>query len=480
MNEYLWTFPEILKAVEGAGPVTGGVFGIAIDSREAYPGDLFIALPGTNSDGHDFVKSAFARGVNAAVVSKTPKGVSEADPRLVKVDDTYKALLKLAAVARKRSAATIIAVTGTAGKTGTKDALAEALGMKAETHASIKSFNNHVGAPLSLARLPRDAAFGVFEVGMNKPGEISPLSKLIRPHVALVTTVGGGHAAAFKNEAAIAREKAAIFDGLEKDGVAVLNADNPHFAALKKFAKTKGAAVKTFSAADHKADACLLQEALHARCSCLTARIGDTAITYKISVPGRHWVANSLGILLAVEAAGGDLGLAGLALANLKPQAGRGAVYQVEGPRGAFEVVDESYNANPLSMTAALETFAKFEPAGERGRKVAVLADMEELGDTAEKAHFGLADKIKAAGITVLYVKGPGMTALGGSLKGTCKVFTFKDNAGIFRKLEQDIAKGDVVMVKGSRAARLDEVVDQLLATAVETEASGWGRAAAG
>lgn len=481
MYDYLWTFPEILKAVDGYGPVTGGVYGIAIDSRETYPGFLFIALPGTETDGHDHVKAALAMGAAAALVSKPPRGVSRDDPRLIWTEDTYKGLLKLAAAARKRSSAKIIAVTGTAGKTGTKDVLADALGLKGPAHASVKSFNNHVGVPLSLARMPRESDFGVFEVGMNQPGDIAPLSKILKPDVALVTTVGGGHAGAFENEAAIAAEKGEIFAGTGANSFAVLGFDNPHFETLKAKAKAGGIkTVLTFSESSEGADAVILKEVLHERCSCLTAKVGDTVMTYKIGMPGRHWVMNSLGVLLATHAAGGDLGLAGLALANMKPQAGRGAIYMIEGPRGTFEVVDESYNANPLSMNAALEVFKGLKPSASGGRKIAVLSDMEELGKNSKAEHETLAPILKEAGVDLLYLKGAGMAALGAKISKDTKVFHLDGNAGIFKKLEQDLIKGDIVLVKGSRSGRLDEVVDQLLALNIEQEAEGWGRAAGG
>ncbi len=480
MTTPLWTYDEILRAVGGASTGSSSVFGVAIDSREAAPGDLFIALKGAVTDGHEFVMAAFKMGASAALVSKKPKAVNKNDPRLIWVDDTYTALLELAAAARKRTRAQIIAITGTAGKTGTKDVLFEALRMKAKTHTNVRSFNNHIGVPLSLARMPRGAAYGVFEVGMNAPGDIAPLSHLISPDVALITTVGKGHLAAFKNEVEIAKEKAAIFDGMPACGIAILNFDNRHFGLLKKKAKKAGIKkILTFSETTDSADACILKSAHLQNCSCLAAKVNEEMLTYKVAMPGHHWVMNSLGVLLAVDALRGDLGLAGLALASYEPQAGRGKVYEINTERGVFQVVDESYNSNPASLRAALEVFEKMRPARQTGRKIAVLGDMEELGKTAKAEHLGLAADLEAAGVNLVYAKGPGMTALLKAVKPGIGGFAFENNRGISKKLAQDIMKGDLILVKGSRAARLDEVVDDLNEMSVSENDSGWGLPAA-
>ncbi len=482
MTVPLWRYDEILKATGGRGATgakgagEGSVYGVSIDSREAAPGDLFIALSGDTTDGHVFVRDALAAGASLALVSRAPEGIAREDSRLVWVKDTYQALLDLARVARERAPATIIAVTGTAGKTGTKDVLYKAFSMQGPAHAAVKSFNNHVGVPVSLARMPRDTAFGIFEVGMSAPGEIAPLSSLIRPHVVLITTVGKGHMAGFKGEEDIALEKAAIFAGLEAGGTVVLNMDNGHFALLKKEAKKyRVKNILAFSAVTSRAEAHLLKSAEHADCSCLSAHVGGATVTYKAAMPGRHWVANSLGILLTAKAVGGDLGLAGLALAGYTPRPGCGMVHEIQTGRGPIKVVDESYNANPSSLKAALEVFAKMKPSATRGRKIAVLGDMEELGDSAIAEHTNLAGDIRSAGVEVLYVKGPGMAALLEKLKPGLSGFSFADNAGICRKLTQDLTKGDLILVKGSRKAGLDEVVDYLRSLEVFEVSGGWG-----
>lgn len=476
MTVPLWTYAEILKATGGAGSGAGPVYGIAIDSREAASGDLFIALAGSQADGHTYVKKAFDVGASAALVSKAPKGVPKDDARLIRVEDTYAAMIDLARAARKRSTAKIIAITGTAGKTGVKDVLFETFSMKGKTHAPVRSFNNRVGVPLTLARMPRDTAFGVFEVGMSAPGETLPLAKLIRPDGAVITTVGKGHMAAFETEADIAREKAAIFEGVRKGGFAILNFDNPHFDLLKQLATKQGIKnILTFSTGSDAADAHLLKVAAHDRCSCISAAVGETAVTYKVAMPGRHWIMNSLAVLLAAGTLGGDLGLAGLALAGYTPQPGRGRVYDIEAARGRFQVVDESYNANPPSLRAALEVFSRMTPTAERGRKIAVLGDMEELGPGAREEHLALAEDIQNAGIDLLYVKGPGMEALLEALSPEVSGFAFSDNPGICQKLEQDIVKGDLVLIKGSRSGRLDQVTDHLRSLAAPETVTGWG-----
>ena len=480
MSTPLWTYAEIFRALGEAQPGSwtqaGALYGIAIDSREASPGDLFIALKGAETDGHEFVMDAFKMGASAALVSKKPRDVKKDDPRLIWVKDTYKALLELAAAARKRTRAQIIAITGTAGKTGTKDVLYEALAMKAKTHTSVRSFNNHIGVPVSLARMPRDSVYGVFEVGMNAPGDIAPLSKLISPDIALITTVGKGHLAAFKNEKEIAKEKAAIFEGMPSGGVAILNRDNSHFALLQKKAQKQGIKkIRTFSESADKADAAILKSAHLHNCSCLTARVGEEMLTYKVAMPGKHWVMNSLGVLLATDALGADLGLAGLALASYEPQTGRGKVYEINAGRGVFHIVDESYNANPASLRAALDVFERMQPSRKEGRKIAILGDMAELGKTSKSEHTGLKSELKKAGVDLLYAKGPGMTALLKSVAPDVGGFEFSDNAGISKKLDQDIIKGDLILIKGSRAARLDEIVEDLKVMSESETAGGWG-----
>lgn len=476
MTALLWTFSEIAKATGGRARKQGEVFGVAINSKEVCADDLFIALPGARHDGHDFAKEAFANGAAAALVSQTPKGLKGTDARLIRVADTMKGLVALARAARKRSHAKIIAVTGSAGKTGTRNAIYQALIGKDITHTSEKSFNNHVGVPLSLARLPREARFAVFEIGMNAPGEIAPLAKLVRPHVAIVTAIGRAHLAAFKTERDIAREKASIFEGLSGGGVAIINADTRHADILLRAAKTAGAKeVLTYSLKNRGADAVPVKLALKANCTCLTAKVGDSLLTFKVAMPGPHWVSNALGTLLAVKAAGGDLGLAGLALASLAPLPGRGALHDIAAEKGVFRVVDDSYNANPASFDASLEAFALMRPGTATGRRIGIFADMEELGSKSLTEHLALKKALTAAGLDILYVKGTGMEALLGALKGRVKGFAFSENQGLFQKLKQDLRNGDLVLVKGSRKARLDQVVENLLALRAARTVSGWG-----
>lgn len=486
MTRPLWTYDEVTaKGYTGAKTVTRvtgfsgrkpDIFGIAIDSREVFDGDLFVALPGTKTDGANFVKQAFANGAALALVAKTPSGMKKDDPRLIRVPDTLAALRNLARAARKRSRAKVIAVTGSAGKTGVREAIYQALSLYRPAHTSERSFNNHVGVPLSLARLPREAEFAVFEIGMNAPGEIAPLAEMVRPDGAVITAIGSAHLGAFGSEAAIAREKAAVFRGVKKGGFAVIPLDSPHYRVLKTEAEKAGISrIYTYSTESRRADAAALKCALHESCSCVSANVLDIGMTFKVATPGRHWVSNALATLAAVRAAGGDLGLAGIALANLAPQPGRGAVITVETARGAFRVVDQSYNANPASFRAALEVFAMMKPASAKGRKLGVFADMEELGAAAREQHLALAGAVRAAGLDTLYVRGKGMKQLLASLRPGIKGFAFSENQGIFRKLKQDLRRGDLVLVKGSRAARLEEVVDGLRAMAEAKPLTAWG-----
>lgn len=498
MTRPLWTYSEILRALRPGGIVTetpvpeternaasneavfgdknGGVFGISIDSREVFDGDLFVALPGAKTDGANFVRQAFANGATLTVVSKLPTGIKKGEPRLIRVPDTLEALRTLAKAARERTKAKVIAVTGSAGKTGVREAIYQALSLYRPTHTSERSFNNHVGVPLSLARLPREAEFAVFEIGMNAPGEIAPLARLIRPDGAVVTAIGSAHLGAFESEAAIAREKAAIFRGVKKGGFAVIPLDSPHYQILRTEAEKAGISrIYTYSIESRRADAAALKRVMHESCSCVSANVLDTGMTFKVATPGRHWVSNALATLAAVRAVGGDLGLAGVALASLAPQPGRGAVFTVETARGAFRVVDESYNANPASFRAALDVFAMMKPASRKGRKLGVFADMEELGESSRDQHLALAGAVKAAGLDTLYVRGKGMAALLNSLKPAVRGFVFSETQGIFRKLKQDLRRGDLVLVKGSRTARLDEVVESLRCLAEAKPITGWG-----
>lgn len=459
IREPLWTGAEVALAM--GAPSAGKWFaqGVATDSREVMVGDLFVALEGADTDGHRFVGQALDDGAVAAVVSR-PVPELDGDPRLVRVDNTARALEALGQAARDRVAARIVGVTGSVGKTGVKDAIHRALGRLGRAHASIKSFNNHVGVPLSLARMPRDVDFGVFELGMNAPGEIAALSALVRPDVAVITTVGAAHLENFDDEAGIADAKAEIFGGLAPDGTAVINLDNAHADRLIAAAKAAGAARIVTASLEGAADVRAVRLADGDGCTCITADVGGTVLTYKVGLPGRHWALNSLLVLAAIDSAGGDLSLAGLTLGEMAALPGRGARTTVVTPDGAFTLIDESYNANPLSMRAALEALAGARP-GARGRRIAILADMAELGDRAEALHVALADALASAADIVLGV-GPHTARLAAAAHVSGEVFA--DAETLCQAALETVRPGDVVMVKGANVAGLTRVVERLSA----------------
>lgn len=451
----LWSAADVAQATGGRMLAPFAANGVSIDSRSVAPGDLFVALKGDNFDGHAFVAGALEAGAAGALVSQVPAGLAVAP--LVVVEDTFAGLRALGAAARRRSAARIVAVTGSVGKTSTREMVLQSLERQGGAHGSIGNLNNHFGLPLSLARMPADAQFGVFEMGMNHAGEIEPLTLLARPHVAIITTVEAVHLEHFRDIYGIADAKAEIFAGIEPGGAAVLNRDNPYYDHLAARARERGVARIVSFGSHPQADARLVNMALHPSCACVAADIMGQAMTYKIGAPGRHWVMNSLAALAAVRLVGGDLGLAGLALASLTPPEGRGRRHVVERDGGSFELIDDSYNASPPSMRAAFATLAAAR-AGSRGRRIAVLGDMLELGPDAAKLHAELAADIETAGIDRVYCAGPLMRhlfdALPAGLRGV--------HAPSARELQETILAapraGDVVLVKGSHGSRMYEL----------------------
>ncbi|HYM30556.1 MAG TPA: UDP-N-acetylmuramoylalanyl-D-glutamyl-2,6-diaminopimelate--D-alanyl-D-alanine ligase [Candidatus Cybelea sp.] len=460
----LWTSAEAAAATGGRNTADWVASGVSIDSRSIDYGELFVALHGPKFDGHDYVAAALAAGASAAMVDDVPGNVPKGAPLIV-VADTLAALNALAAAARQRSGARIAAVTGSVGKTGTKEALKLVFEAQGATHASGGSFNNQWGVPLSLSRMPRDTAYGVFEIGMNHAGEITPLTRLVRPHVAIITTVEAVHLEFFDSIRAIADAKAEIFLGLEPGGTAILNRDNPCFAQLAERAHAAGVANIIGFGSHAEADARLANFALHASCSCISADICGQAITYKVGIPGRHWVMNSLAVLAAVHALGADLGLAGLSLAALSPPQGRGRRHHVEYRGGLFELIDDSYNASPVSMRAAFDTLASARP-GPRGRRIAVLGDMLELGADAPRLHASLAADIEAAGVDLVFAAGANMRALYDALPPQRRGHHAASAAELIPAVLAGLRPGDVVLVKGSYGSRMGGVVEALLALA--------------
>ncbi len=457
----LWTSEEAVRATNGECAGRWTASGVSIDSRTVSPGDLFVALRGPDHDGHDYVGQALDGGAAAAVVSRSPVGL-EGRKDLLIVGDTKIALEALGVHARNRSSAKVVAVTGSVGKTGTKDALKSALAATAPCHASASSLNNHWGVPLSLSRLPEEAGFGVFEVGMNHAGEIRPLAKSVRPHVAIITTVEATHLEYLGTVGAVADAKAEIFEGLKAGGTAILNRDNDHFQRLADTARARGADVISFGFSEDS-DARAEKVALHAECVCVAADIRGTRITYKMRTPGRHWARNSLAVLAAVDVLDADLGLGALALADLAPPAGRGRRHHVRGVEGYFTVIDDSYNASPPSVRAALEVLGAADVA-EGGRRIAVLGDMLELGPEADGLHAGLAADVTGNGVARVFTCGTHMRNLLDALPASRRGDHTETASELAPLVGEFVRPGDVVLVKGSFAIDMGHVVERLLA----------------
>jgi UDP-N-acetylmuramoyl-tripeptide--D-alanyl-D-alanine ligase len=458
----LWTVDDMVAAMgaerQGALPQT--VLGLSIDSRTIGRDEAFFAIA-DRRDGHEFVAAALAAKAGLAVVAADRRAGFPKDAPLLVVPDVLAALRALAAAARARTQAKVIGVTGSVGKTSTKEALRLALSKDGETHASVASYNNHWGVPLSLARCPAGAHYAVLEMGMNHAGEIEPLSRLARPHVAVITTIAPVHLEFFGSLAKIADAKAEIFLGLEPGGTAVLNRDNSRFTQLKRRARAADVA-RVVSFGEHKkADARLMKCALHAGCSTVQANILGTDLAYKIGAPGRHLVHNSLAVLATAMLVGADLALAALALSELKPTAGRGASIEVDLPGGPALVIDDSYNANPASVAASLALLGQ-TAIGPRGRRIAVLGDMLELGPRGRALHRGLIKPVLANAVDLVFCCGPLMRALWQALPASRRGGYAEDSAALEAQVLSAIRAGDAVMVKGSLGSRMAPIVKAL------------------
>lgn len=460
----LWTIDDMAKAMRAtkSGALPADVTGISIDSRTAAKGEAFFAIQGDNRDGHAFVEAALKGGASVAVVARNRTVRFAADAPLLEVDDVLEGLRDLARAARVRIAhAKVIGVTGSVGKTGTKEALRLALGADGETYASVASYNNHWGVPLSLSRCPADVKYAVFEIGMNHAGEIIPLVAMVRPHVAIITTVEPVHLEYFGSLEKIADAKAEIFTGIEPGGAAVLNRDNSQFARLATAAKAaKVSRVVTFGE-DAKADSRLTRFSLQPDSSTIEADILGQHVTYKLGAPGKHLVLNSLAVLTAAALVGADLALAALALDRLKPATGRGARATLKTPTGSALLIDESYNANPASMRAAIALLGQAE-VGPRGRRIAVLGDMLELGAEGAALHRALVAPIEAANIDLVYCSGPQMRALWEALPSSRRGGYAETAAVLEPSVLDAIRDGDAVMVKGSLGSKMGPIVKAL------------------
>jgi UDP-N-acetylmuramoyl-tripeptide--D-alanyl-D-alanine ligase len=458
----LWSVDAMAAAMraERAGALPQSVGGLSIDSRTVKPGEAFFAIAGEARDGHDFVEAALKAGAALAVVSAEKRNAFAADAPLLAVADVLEGLRDLAAASRARTKACVIGVTGSVGKTSTKEALRVALSRDGLTHASVASYNNHWGVPLSLARCPQDARYAGFDMGMNHAGAIAPLSRLVRPHVAIITTVGAVHLEYFRSLDAIADAKAEILEGLEPGGAIVLNRDIPQFARLSAHAKAAGARVVAFGE-DESADARLIDCALQPASATVHATILGTEVTYKLGAPGRHMVLNSLAVLAAVSLTGADLALAALALAGLAPASGRGTRIALHFPNGTALLIDESYNANPASMRAALDLLG-LAPTGPRGRRVAVLGDMLELGAKSAELHRALVDPILANKVDLVFCAGPAMEELWRALPSNRRGGYAENAKALEPQVLSAIVAGDAVMVKGSNGSKMTPIVRAL------------------
>jgi UDP-N-acetylmuramoyl-tripeptide--D-alanyl-D-alanine ligase len=460
----LWTLDALVVATSGrvSGTPAKSITGISIDTRTIKQGEAFFAIKGDRLDGHDYVAKAVTGGAGVAVVSEAKLSEMPKDTPLIVVPDVLDALRALARAARARSMAKVIAVTGSVGKTGTKEALRLVLTREGETHASAASYNNHWGVPLSLARLPASARFGVFELGMNHAGELTPLSRLVQPHVALITTIEPVHIEYLTNIEVVANAKAEIFSGVVPGGAAVLNRDNSQFDRLAAAARAAGI-TKVIGFGEHKdAEARLMDVALKPDCSAVRATILGDEIAYKVGAPGRHHVQNSLGVLAVAKFVGADLALVALALARLQPPKGRGQHIKLNLGLGDAILIDESYNANPASMRAAIEVLAQ-TTVGLHGRRIAALGDMLELGSHAAALHRDLAKVIAAAKIDTVFCAGPLMKALWDALP-PARRGGYADSAS---RIEADIfaalRPGDAIMIKGSNGSRMHTIVTNLI-----------------
>jgi UDP-N-acetylmuramoyl-tripeptide--D-alanyl-D-alanine ligase len=457
MTGELWTAAEIAAATAGRAQGDWAVCGVSIDSRTVQPGELFVALRGPHHDAHAFVAAALGRGA-AALVDRVPEDLGETAP-LVVVEDTMAALTALGRAARARSKARIAALTGSVGKTGTKEALRLALSRQAPTHASAASHNNHWGVPLSLARAPRGAAYEVYELGMNAPGEIATLARLVRPHVALITAVEAAHLGFFPSVEAIADAKGEIFQGLEPGGIAVLNADNPHYARLEALARAAGCTRVIGFGASAGAAARLRDARLDLDGSAVVMTLDGREIALRIGAPGRHWISNALAVVACAGALGADPEAAAAALAEFTPPAGRGRQHRIAVPGGWITLIDDSYNANPASVRAALAVLRSAP-----GRRLAALGDMLELGDHAPRLHAGLADAVATCGVDRLYTAGPAMRHLHDALPAARRSRHVDDAADLVPILRAEMRPGDTLLVKGSLGMRMGRIVEALLA----------------
>ncbi|RLQ88186.1 UDP-N-acetylmuramoylalanyl-D-glutamyl-2,6-diaminopimelate--D-alanyl-D-alanine ligase [Notoacmeibacter ruber] len=465
---WLWTTEDMISAMDGrpVGVMPEGITGISIDSRTISQGEAFFAIKGDRFDGHDFCTKAIANGASLLVVSeaKLPAMGRLRTPMIV-VRDVLESLSRLGEAARARSRARIIAVTGSVGKTTTKEILRTALETSGAVHASDKSFNNHWGVPLTLARMPENTQFGIFEIGMNHPGEIRPLVKIVRPHIAIITIVAPAHIGHFSSIEEIARAKAEIFERVVRGGTAVLNRDDDHFEFLEELARKAGVD-HVLGFGEHPRSAFQLRDYKATReGALLSISLSDDLMELKMGVRGRHMAHNALAALGAAKLTGADVGKAAIALASLQAGAGRGETHTITltGGGGAT-LIDESYNANPASMAATLDELGQMTP-GEGGRRIAILGEMRELGERSADYHAALVGPIEAAGVDVVLTIGDDMQALQEALPEGVEGRHCDDLDELARQTRETLREGDIALVKGSNGLGLSRLVAVLRGT---------------
>ncbi|HEY7687514.1 MAG TPA: UDP-N-acetylmuramoylalanyl-D-glutamyl-2,6-diaminopimelate--D-alanyl-D-alanine ligase [Dongiaceae bacterium] len=459
-NDILWTSGEAAQATGGHVTSDWAARRVSIDSRTAQPGDLFVALKGPHFDGHDFIAGALKGGACAAVVHRMPENLA-GDAPLLLVNDSMAALEALGAAARAGTKAKFVAVTGSVGKTSTKEALRLALSTAGSTYATTGNLNNQWGVPLSLANMPRSTRFGVFELGMNHAGEIGPLSRQVRPDIAIITTVAPAHLEFFPSVEAIADAKAEIFEGMAKGGIAILNRDDGHFDRLSGHARRQGISRIIGFGRHEDAVARLLDYAADGEGGRISARILGREINYAVGAAGMHQAINSLAVLAAVMSLNVDVDVAAAALAQMQALKGRGQRSKVALANGSFEIIDESYNASPAAMRAAIQVLALTKPA--RGaRRIAVLGDMRELGPEGATLHADLAADLSAAGVDLVFTAGPLMASLNAALPATLRGAHFNDSAALTPAVLEAVRAGDIVLVKGSLGSRMGPIVEAL------------------
>lgn len=472
-SEALWTGLGLvapLGARVSGGVPRGDATGVSIDTRTLQNGELFFAIKGENNDGHDYVAAAFGKGALAAVVDEAHAEALAPLGSLYIVRDVLSALEGLGCAARDRTAARIVAVTGSVGKTSTKEALRLALTQDGAVHASVASYNNHWGVPLTLARMPKQTRFGVFEIGMNHKGEIGPLAAMVRPHIAIITTIAPVHLENLETLEGIADAKAEIFSGLAPGGVAIIHRDIEQYDRLFAHAKDSPAGYVASFGAHEKADARLLDATLAADHSMVEADICGRRLSYRLGAPGRHLAVNSLAVLLAAKALGVELDAASGALALFTAGPGRGQRSILEAKDGPYLLIDESYNANPTSMRAAL-ALAGALPLPDKGRRIAILGDMLELGRDEAALHAGLAADVAVNHIDLVFAAGPLMQRLFLALPGDLQGAWRESAADLEPIVSAAVRKGDIVVIKGSHGSRMSAIVEALKGRAVAQQA---------